>query len=200
MRSSDIKKNKKEEEIYEEVGEEVFGEDTYQSSLAVYIYNLIDKYKAFKKTKLFIPVMSLIAFTIFFLVVLLAFSGGGSESKSDITDINIKAPKIIYLGETANIIVNVYGTGELENTNFDFFVSNSKIAEIKEKTLTGSSVINVVTAKELGTFYINVNYKNGYLKDKVRSENIAVCEKLTIDLFESKSSYLKRNCNFLVNI
>lgn len=185
MRSSDIKNKKKEAELYEEAEEEIFGDDTYQSSASVYVYSLMDKFNAFKKTKLFIPIMSLVIFVVFFLVVVLSFSLGGSDSKTGITDVTIKVPKIIYLDETSNFSVNVYGTGDLTSTNLEFFSTNEKVAELKQASLIGSNVTNTVTAKQLGTFHIYVNYQIGNKKNKVTSEKIAVCEKLTTELFES---------------
>lgn len=193
MRSSDIKKKKKDEEIYEEVGEEVFGTDTYQSSFSTFVYGLSDRFNAFRRTKLFIPVISFVIFVVFFLIVVLSFSLGGSESKTGITDVTIKTPRIIYLEDSANFSVNVYGTGDLENTNLDFSTTNEKVAELKEKELTGSSVTNTVTAKSLGTFYIFVNYQNGRSKDKIQSEKIAVCERLTAELFESNEIVVSKN-------
>ena len=183
MRSSDIKKNKKEEEIYEEVEEEVFGKDTYQSSTVIYINSIMDKYNAFRRTKMFIPVVSIIIFVIFVLIVVISFSDGASNSKTLISDITIKTPKIIYLEEEANFNVNVYGSGDLDETILKFSTTNEKVAELKEKEAIGSSASNTITAKSLGTFYIYVNYKNGRQKDELKSEKIAVCEKLTTDMF-----------------
>ena len=193
MRSSDIKKKKKDEEIYEEVGEEVFGTDTYQSSFSTFVFSLSDKFNAFRRTKMFIPVMSLVIFVVFFLIVVLSFSLGGSDSKTSITGVTIKVPKIIYLEDSANFSINVYGTGNLEETNLKFSITNEKVAELKEKELIGSSATNTITAKSLGTFYIFVNYQNGRIKDKIQSEKIAVCERLTAELFESNEIVVSKN-------
>lgn len=181
MKSSDIKKNKNDEELYEEVGDEVFGTDTFQPAIVVFINKFMDKYNEFKQTKMFLPVVFTSIFLIFVIIVILAFSGG--DSKTLISDIRIKTPKIIYLEEQVNFNVEVYGKGELENTNLKFSISNERNAELKDKELTGSSVSNMITAKNLGTFYINVKYKNGKQKNEIKSERIAVCEKLTTDMF-----------------
>ncbi len=184
MRSSDIKKKKQEEEIYEEVGEEVFGSDNFESPLVIFVNNLVYKFNQFKKKKTFIPIMSLIAFVIFFLVVFISFNVPGNKQKTGITDITIKNPKIVYLEEETNFTVNVYGVGNLEDTKLNFTVSG-RSASLKHETLTGSSVTNTIIPKETGTFYINVKVEGGKKNESAVSDKIAVCKKLTSDLFES---------------
>ena len=68
MRSSDIKKKKKEQEVFEEVDDSVFGTDTYESSFTVFVNKLADKYNNFKSKKYFLPV------TIISGVIFLGFS------------------------------------------------------------------------------------------------------------------------------
>ena len=53
MRSSDIKKKEKEQEVFEEVDDSVFGTDTYESSFTVFVNKLADKYNNLKVRNIF---------------------------------------------------------------------------------------------------------------------------------------------------
>ena len=185
MRSSDIKKKKADEEVYEEVGEEVFGSDTYESPFVIYINNFVYKFNQFKKKKIFIPVMCLAAFLLFVIIVVISFNASGSSKKTGITDITIKTPKVVYLEEETDFSVNVYGVGNLEETKLNFTISGTKVADLKNESLTGSNVTNTIIPKTTGTFYINVKVEGGKQSEAAVSDKIAVCKKLSSDLFDS---------------
>lgn len=186
--------NKKEETVvYEEVGEEVFGKDTYQSSFVINVNKLRDKFNQFKKNKFFIPVAALVIFGVFFLIVMSSILIGGSSSKTNITSIGINIPNIIYVNDEQPFAVNVYGTGALNKTELKFSVSNESVAEILSKSLTGDNVNNKVVAKASGVFYIDIVATNGNSKEKLTSEKISICKRLTNDLFESNTITIKKD-------
>lgn len=185
MKSSNIKKEKEQKEYFEEVDDEVFGTDTYQSPFVIYINELTDKFNRFKKSKLFLPIMCGVGFLLFVIIVYLSFHVNKSNSNTKIEDIDIKIPEIIYLDNETKFDVNVYGYGSLEKTTLKFSLSTGSYASLEKTELVGSSVTNKIIPKETGSFIIFVDAKNGNKKFETKSKQIAICKQLTTEVFET---------------
>lgn len=203
MRSSDIKNKKKEQEVFEEVDDSVFGTDTYESSFTVFVNKLADKYNNFKSKKYFLPVTIISGVLIFTLIVYLGFLIGNSGNKNNttITSIDFKVPSVVYVDDEATVKVNLYGKGKLSSTKLTFVSQSPEVADFTIKEATGDYFTNSLKVLSEGTFYVTLNTEtvNGS-KKSVTSDNIIVCKKLTKELVGYDNITLDKGKTFNIDI
>lgn len=183
MRSRDIKKQNVEEEVYEEVEENVFGTEKFQSPLETLLEKTKIKLNEYKKNKLYWPVVIFICFILFVLIVYLSFNIGGTGSIKGLSEIQAKVPEIIYMDTPVSLNVDAYGAGDLSKTEYTFELSNLKSASLSSDKLVGSSVNNMITPLKTGSFSVNIKGVLGNKKKNITTKTITVCNRIRYDMF-----------------
>lgn len=100
-------------------------------------------------------------------------------NKSKLTDIEVVAPDIIYVGEESGIKATAIGENDLSATVYNFSVSDISIAKlVTTSTITGITGKNSLLAISSGRFNLSVSASlKGTTTNKFTKE-IIVCKKL----------------------
>lgn len=133
-----------------------------------------------KKKKLIIIILIIIfALLIGFLIYFFAIKDG------KLTSINVTSPDILYVDELDSVKVEAVGKRKLNNTIYNFEISDPSVAIVDNNTLKGKQISNTIAGLSTGKFILEItatlNNKtiNNYTKE------IVVCNKLDGSVFST---------------
>lgn len=122
--------------------------------------------------KILIIVASIILLFIIGLIIYFSLKPG------ILNNISISSNDIMYYGENNKLKVSAIGKYNLKGTKMLFNISNSDIAELKDKELIGKNVNNSIYAYKTGSFNLDVS---GIYNDVIKTinKNIVICKRLS---------------------
>ena len=163
--------------------------DGYNDSDVVYDNNG-NKFNEFLQNNMKIVIIVVI----FILILIIFLCLKGCSSKSKLSSVTIDAPDVIYIGEETKFETKSDGGS---NVKFDFSLSDSNLATLKDTSLTGETVTNYITGSTSGEVAINVSATSG--KNNISQyKNVYICEKLSADKIILKTLTLRENQEFFL--
>lgn len=139
---------------------------------------LKDLFYRLKSSRYFIPGLVIIILIVIFIVLL--FLSSNDIFTSNLEEIEGDLPEKIYVDELYNFNIEIFGTGNLQNTVVSYKVYPSQIVYLSNESLMGSKVTNQLLGLKTGEFTIEISAKLGLKKLELDKKKIVVCKKLSL--------------------